>query len=125
MTSKRREFDRATRVAIVKRAMRPDGQPACEKCAAIGCRLEVHHVDMDAMQIDKSRKLTALEGVLLCEPCHDAETAKQAPVLAKAKAVEARHLGAHQPKSTIPKRKKPEKPKRDKLTMPPRREMFK
>lgn len=92
----RRNFLRPVRVEIVKRATRYDGQQACEQCGAVGCRLEIHHVEMDAMVLDenkKSRKLTAADGKLLCEPCHDVESKKQAPVLAKVLRVEARHLG--------------------------------
>jgi len=99
----RRNFDRATKVAIIKRscARREDGQPNCERCGAIGIPLEVHHKDMDAMQIDKSRKLTADDGELLCEPCHDPITAVQRKQLAKAQAREARALGAVKPKSQL------------------------
>lgn len=100
----RREFSRATKVEIIKRATRPDGQPACENCGAIGVRLEVHHKDMDAIQIDKSRKLTAADGELLCEKCHDPITSKQRKILAKALAVEAAHIGASRPKGTIANR---------------------
>ena len=99
----RREFRTSVRVEIVKRACarRPDGQPACERCGAIGCKLEVHHKDMDAMQIDKSRKLTAEDGELLCEPCHDPITAVQRKDLARAQAREAKSLGATRSKQSI------------------------
>lgn len=100
----RRNFDRASRVAIIKRATRPDGQPACERCGAIGCKLEVHHKQMDAMEVDKSRKLTAEDGELLCEPCHDPITSAQRKVLAKALAREAKSLGATKPKVQIKSR---------------------
>ena len=91
--SKRREFSKAVKVEIVKRATRENGETYCEACG-LPCKLfEIHHLDMDAMQVDKSRKLTAADGKLLCIPCHDIETAKQAPVLAKARAREAAHVG--------------------------------
>ena len=93
--NKRRNFTRAVAVEIVKRscARREDGQPSCERCGAIGCKLEVHHLAMDAMQVEKSRKLTADDGELLCEPCHDPITSKQRKELAKAQAREAKHAG--------------------------------
>lgn len=116
---KRRNFTRAVAVEIVKRACakREDGQPSCECCGAIGCKLEVHHKDMDAMQIDKSRKLTADDGELLCEPCHDPITSKQRKVLAKALAREARHVGVTRPAGDLKSRDfaPPAKPKREPL----------
>ena len=102
----RRNFVRAVRVEIVKRAKRPDGQPACERCGAIGVRLEIHHKTMDAMVVDedKSRQLTADEGELLCEPCHDPITASQRKILAETLAREASHLGADRRGTTFKSR---------------------
>jgi hypothetical protein len=97
----RRNFIRAVKLEIIKRATRPDRQPACERCGAVGLKMDVHHKVMDAMQIDKSRKLTAEDGELLCEPCHDPITATQRRHLAKALAREAKHVGATRPASKI------------------------
>ncbi|MBV8664647.1 MAG: hypothetical protein JO107_16280 [Hyphomicrobiales bacterium] len=94
--SNRREFCRQTKVDMAKRAMRPDGQMACELCGAIGVRLEAHHKEMDAMVLaedKRKRKLTADDGLMICVPCHDEITGDQRKVLAKAQAVEAAHLG--------------------------------
>jgi hypothetical protein len=88
----RREFTRAVAVEIAKRALRPDGQMACEKCGAIGGKLELHHLTLDAMETDKSRKLTSADGALWCRQCHDVETKAQAPILAQARAREASAL---------------------------------
>ena len=90
--ARRREFTRDTAAEIMKRVQRPTGY----QCEGAGCGLivakgEIHHVKQDAMETDKRRKLTAAEGLFLCEPCHDAETAKQAPILAKVKRIEAKH----------------------------------
>jgi 5-methylcytosine-specific restriction protein A len=57
--------------------------------------------------------------------CHRSHTAMvDAPMIAKAKRTEAKHLGATRPKGSIAQRAKPEKTKRDQLAMPPRRPMF-
>lgn len=118
--SHRQNFDRNTRVEIIQRASakRSDGQPSCERCGAVGVKLEIHHCKMDAMVLaeDKRRKLTAADGELLCEPCHDPITSAQRKVLAKAQAVEAKHLGATRATGNIKSRgfATPEKPKREK-----------
>jgi hypothetical protein len=93
--SNRREFGRQAKVDMLKRAKDDLGNVRCENAH---CRVictgafEFHHVDMDAMQIDKTRKLTAADGLVLCIPCHDVETGKQAPILAKVKRNEAKEL---------------------------------
>jgi len=116
---KRRNFIRSVSVEIVRRACakREDGQPSCERCGAIGCKLEVHHKVMDAMEIDKARKLTAYDGELLCEPCHDPITSKQRKILAKAQRREASHVGVTRPTGDIksPGFAPPAKPKREPL----------
>ncbi len=93
----RRNFTKAVKIEIIKRATRADRQPACERCGAVGVKMDVHHKVMDAMEIDKARKLTADDGELLCGPCHDPITATQRKHLAKALAREAKHLGATRP----------------------------
>ena len=97
----RRNFTRDVKIAIIKRATRPDRQPACERCGAVGLKMDVHHRVMDAMEIDKARRLTAEDGELLCGPCHDPITSKQRKVLAKALAREAKHVGADKPNGTL------------------------
>jgi hypothetical protein len=91
--SDRREFSAREAFAIVRRATDAAGVTRCERCGGVAVGGEVHHVDMDAMQIDKSRKLTAAGGLFLCKPCHKEETAKQAPILAKAKRLERANYG--------------------------------
>jgi hypothetical protein len=90
----RREFVKAVKVEIIRRAT-VNGAQVCEKCRSWPLKtFEIHHLRMDALEIDKSRRLTAADGALWCIPCHDEETAAQAPILARAKALEASHLGA-------------------------------
>jgi hypothetical protein len=121
----RNEFSKPVKVAILKRAKRPDGQMACERCGAVGLPLEIHHRKMDAMEIDKTRKLTADDGEALCAPCHSIETKAQMPVIAKAKRIEASHLGATRPTQKIksaPFAKSEKSAKREtKESLPPRR----
>lgn len=125
----RRNFPRGARVAIVKRATR-GSQIICERCGISCARFDIHHRVMDAMETDKSRKLTADDGELLCagpDSCHAKETAKQAPVLAKAKARESSHVGARVAKTRkikSPGFPKSDRPAREPKPMPERRAMF-
>jgi hypothetical protein len=109
----RQNFDRATRIAIAKRATRHDGQMACELCGAVGVRLELNHRVMDAIKSDETKakcRLTADDGELICEPCHKAITAGQRTELARVDAAAARHLGVHKPTTPMKSRPKPDKP---------------
>lgn len=123
----RREFGRQAKVDMCKRATNDRGQIQCERCWAFITKWEYHHLAQDAMQIDKSRKLTVADGELLCIPCHKEESAAQAPVLAKIKRVEAKRLGLRNgPQRPLQSRgfAKAEKPKREgKPAMKPR-ELF-
>ena len=98
---KRREFTRSVRAEIIKRAWR--GFDAyCEKCGEpTKQRFEIHHVEMDAMAVERNNRLGASEGQLLCLPCHRRETGEQMPRLRKAKAQEARYIGAEPPRKKI------------------------
>jgi hypothetical protein len=101
--SDRREFTRSVKVQIIKRSM-VMGEMRCENCAAPvfpSKSFDIDHRDPDAMQIDKSRKLTALDGWILCRPCHKRKTAKDVTDIAKAKRREANHLGAKRDKQPI------------------------
>lgn len=92
----RREFTRTVKAQIVHRAMTSDGLIACEGCGLIlaGKRYEIDHTVPDAMQIDKSEKLTAADGKLLgAECCHKPKTKQDKGVIAKAKRREEKHLG--------------------------------
>ena len=78
----------------------------CEECGAplkLGGG-EVHHKTADGLAVDKSQPLTAEDGVLLCSgpgSCHARHTASDVPAIARAKRIEAAHLG----EKTQPKRK--------------------
>lgn len=100
----RREFTRAVYAQIVHRAT-VNGVVACEGCGLILGKKPYHidHTIADALQIDKSRKLTADDGKLLgVECCHDPKTREQdIPAIAKAKRREANHLGFEAPASKL------------------------
>lgn len=105
--SKRREFTKDVYAQIVRRAMLPTGQIACEGCGLV-LNKKVYHIDHtipDGLQIDKSRKLTADDGKLLgVECCHKPKTAKDKGDIAKAKRVEANYLGFKGPTKKFPSR---------------------
>jgi hypothetical protein len=119
----RREFSKPIKAEIVRRAMTPDGQVACEGCGLILGRkpYQIDHTIAEALFLDKSRKLTAADGKLLGqECCHGPKTAKEdIPTIAKVKRVEAKHLGTAKPKGSFPKAAKPERT--TKQPLPPRR----
>lgn len=99
----RREFTKSVKVEIIRRAT-PNGTlmpPWCEKCDVMAHKFEIDHRDPDAMQTDKSRRLTAADGWLLCIPCHAEKTVKDVADIAKAKRREANHLGAKTAKAPI------------------------
>jgi hypothetical protein len=94
----RREFPKAVKVEIIKRATR-DGVIYCECCGLPTKRFNIDHIKPDGMELDKKRKLTAADGQLLCSgsrgTCHGRKTAEEdIPAIARAKSVEAAHLGA-------------------------------
>lgn len=111
----RREFTKAIKVEIIKRATPHIGHgpwPFCEQCCLQAKKFEIDHRDPDAMQIDKSRKLTAADGWLLCIPCHDDKTKIDVADIAKAKRVEAKAIGADKPKKGWAKVSKEKPPMR-------------
>jgi uncharacterized protein YbaR (Trm112 family) len=112
----RREFSRAVKVEIIRRATRTIGDDGlsgtfCEECGSLVRAWEIHHLREDALEVDKSKPLTAEEGALWCKPCHREYTSTHSvPVVAAAKRQEAAHLGAEKPnKAEIPQRPKPAK----------------
>lgn len=106
--SNRNEFDRKTKVQIIKRSM-INGTPTCERIEdssghgfvggiRCGCTkgLEVNHKAMDAMKT-KKRKLTVDDGENICKAHHRIETSGQMAMLANTLRMEAKHLGADKP----------------------------
>lgn len=92
----RREFTQAVYAQIVKRAMHPKHGICCEGCGLVLGKKKWHvdHTIADALQIDKSRKLTADDGKLLgVECCHAPKTKVDVAVIAEAKRREAKFHG--------------------------------
>lgn len=97
--SRRREFTLTIDKEIRARARDANGELRCEnlKCGAVVRRGEVHHLREDALEVDKSQKLTAKDGQFLCIHCHKEVTKTFAPIIAKVRRVEAKHVGATRP----------------------------
>jgi hypothetical protein len=113
----RREFTKAVYAQIVKRALHPKHGICCEGCGLVlGAKpYHVDHTVPDALQVDKSGKLTAEDGKLLgVDCCHKPKTVIDQGVIAKAKRVEESYLGMRSPAKKLrgpafPKVARPEK----------------
>ncbi|MFC0246834.1 hypothetical protein ACFOLL_13175 [Falsochrobactrum ovis] len=118
----RREFSKKVYAEIVKRAMLPNGEIACEGCGLILGKKPYHvdHIKPDALEIDKSQRLTAKDGQLLgVECCHKPKTKQDIAVIAEAKRREEKHLGMKRPTSKLATKDK--SPKRLNKQLPPRK----
>jgi hypothetical protein len=95
----RREFSRAQKVAMIKRAMDPTGTIRCEGCGlnVTGKVVEFDHIIPEALVLDKLEPLDIEHGrVLGRDCCHRAaggKTATDIAVIAEAKRREAKHFG--------------------------------
>lgn len=112
--SKRREFNKSVKAEIFRRAT-VDGSTHCEACGLAVKKWHYDHINPDALQIDKSKKLTANEGQLLCVDCHAEKTGEDVKKIAKAKRQEAKHIGATLPEGTMQSRPFPKRQKRPKI----------
>lgn len=115
----RREFTKATRGAVIKRATRDD-VIYCEDCSLPCKRFQIDHIRADGLLGEP-----VLENAqLLCEVCFGVKNPADASAIARAKRIEARHIGADRPKSSIPSRPKQARPVRDKPPPLPRKPLF-
>lgn len=95
----RREFTRAQKVAMLKRAMNGTGRIHCEGCGLniTGKVIEFDHIIPEALIRDNSAALEIDDGrVLGRDCCHRApggKTATDLAAIAEAKRREAKHLG--------------------------------
>ena len=106
-------------VATIKRATR-DNVIYCEQCGLPCKKFDIDHIRADGLLGEP----TLENARLLCEPCHDVKTKDDVAKIAKAKRVEQKHLGVATSKQKIQSRGFAKKPKKEKLEMPPRRNMF-
>lgn len=128
----RREFTRNQKEQIIKRSRNGRGDICCEGCGLVlaGKPYEIDHIIAEALRPDedKQRAITIEEGQLLGKDCchrgEDGKTNRDVKLIAKAKRQNARHLGIKKPKGAIPTRPKQPKPKRDRLDIPPRVNIF-
>jgi hypothetical protein len=97
--TKRREFSRAQKAQMLKRASDAQGNIWCEGCGlnVTGKLVEFDHVIAEALVIDKTKPLTIEDGKALGRDCcHRApggKTAQDAAIIAKALRREANHAG--------------------------------
>ena len=92
----RREFSRAVRVAVIKRATR-QGVIYCEKCNAMAKRFQIDHIRPDGLLGEP----TIENAMLICEPCWLVKNSADTTAIASAKRKEAAHLGARRPKQPL------------------------
>jgi len=116
--NKRREFTKAVKVEIIKRASRMTfnyPRPYCEQCESSADKFEIDHITPDGLSVDKSAPLTAKDGMLLCIPCHKEKTASDVASIAKAKRIEAKHIGADRPAGKLQSRGFPKSERASKI----------
>ena len=92
----RREFPKAVRVAVIKRATK-DSIVYCEACKGLAKRFQIDHVRPDGLLGEP----TLQNAMLICEACWAVKNPKDATAIAKAKRREAKHVGADKPKGQI------------------------
>ena len=118
--TKRREFPRSIKLAVIRRATR-DGQTWCEKCGLPTKRWQIDHVIADS--IGGEPILSNAE--LLCDVCYGVKNPQDTRVAAKTKRQADNHLGINTPtQRPLQSRGFPKspKPKREgKPTLAPRR----
>ena len=113
----RKEFPARVRAAVIKRSMR-DGTLYCEKCGAMAKRSQVDHVRPDGLLGEP----TIENAMLICEACYTEKNAKDTTDIARAKRIEAKHIGAIKPKGTMRSagfRKSEKRPAIDKSVLAP------
>jgi hypothetical protein len=118
--TKRREFTKAVYAEIKRRCQVPTGWQ-CEACGLIVQSGHVDHTLPDGLVVDK-KPLTAKDGRFLCVPCHKEKTKEDVSQIAKAKRIEAKHIGASTPSGNIASRGFPKSgktPAIDKTWLPP------
>lgn len=115
----RKEFPRAVKVEVVKRATR-NSVVYCECCGLPAKKWQIDHIVADAIGgqpvIDNAQ--------LLGDCCYSVKNPQDTKRAAKAKRVEAYHTGVKRPKGQIKSRGFDKKPRPEKLPLPAIRPMF-
>lgn len=109
MKTKRRNFDKDCKAAMLKRATDASGQLRCEGCglAIKKSEAEFDHIIAEGLlsDEDKKRKLTPADGqVLGAKCCHRgpvSKTSSDQSKIAKAKRQESKHFQTSRPKQSI------------------------
>jgi 5-methylcytosine-specific restriction endonuclease McrA len=115
----RRNFPKSVMVARIKAAT-VDGKIFCENCGVLCKNFQIDHIIPDGL----TGEPTFENSKLLCLECHGAKTKNDVKSIAKAKRVEAKHLGVKQSKQKINSRGFVKKVKPVKLDLPPRRGLY-
>ena len=116
----RRNFSKSVIVARIKAATR-DHVVYCDGCGLpVKGKFEIDHIRADGLLGEP----TFENSRLLCVACHKEKTKDDVARIAKAKRVEARHLGAVRPKGKIQSRGFAKKERKEKIPLPPPRNMF-
>jgi hypothetical protein len=116
---KRKEFPTKVRVAVIKRATK-NFVIYCE-----GCGLPTKDFQIDHIIPDSQGGLPTLENAqLLGRCCYSVKNPGDTKKAAKTKRVEAKHLGADQPKQQIKSRGFKRVERKEKLPVPPARQLY-
>ena len=115
----RRNFPKSVIVQRIK-ACTKDLRVYCENCGLPCSKWQIDHMRADGLLGEP----TFENSRLLCLPCHAEKTKDDVARIAKAKRVEAKHLGAVQAKQKIQSRGFAKRERKEKLGLPPRRAIF-
>ena len=117
--SARDEFSAKTKDQAAKRA---NGHCENKICGLPfgGARPEFDHI----LPAEYGGKATLANCQVLCQACHKAKTKEDVRGMRKADRQRRASVGAHREKASITSPPKPDKPKRDQLDMPPRRNLY-
>jgi len=115
---KRREFPRSVKVDVIKRCTR-ENVVYCEKCNQPTHKFQIDHAIADS----HGGKPVIGNAQLLCEECYLIKNPEDTTTAAKLKRIEAKDIGATQPKQQIRSRgfaKSAKTPRMAKESLPPR-----
>ena len=116
---KRKEFPTRVRVAVIKRTTK-DCVIYCEGCGLPTKNFQIDHIIPAAL----GGPATLENARLLGRCCYSVKNPNDTRKAAKAKRVEAKHLGADQPKQQIKSRGFKRVERKEKLPVPPARQLY-